>query len=673
MSEETVQTALPIKSGERYSEVVKRLKIKDVVAVKVDNTLLDLSAVADKDGEFETVSAFSEEGIRILRHSTAHLLANAVVDVNPNALPNAGPPTDDGFYYDFDMSPVSAEDLAVIEKKMNEIAKKNVPIQRVELSKSDLLEKFSHNSYKIDKIKDNVEEGGSSSVYKQGEFVDFCLGPHVPSTGYMKAFKLLTVASTHYKGDESKPKMVRIYGTSFPNKEMLSEFLKNREEAAKRDHRRIGQEMDLLVFNSERAPGFPLYTPNGTILRNELMKHMRELNNKYGWKEVSTPHIFRDIIWKQSGHYAKYKPNMYIFTLPDGDSYGVKPMNCPGHITIFERVPHSYRDLPIRYSEAGTVYRYEKSGEVGGLTRPRSFTIDDGHAFLRQDQILEEMKKILTMVSETFTTILGSTELHFDLSLIDKEHPENYLLTYVCENCGNALEVRKSAMEEELLCPKCGSNKLNPDYSAWDEATEQLRNALEASNLKYKEYPGEAAFYGPKIDVHVRDAIGRLWQLSTIQLDFFMPTNFNLYYISSESKHERIIMIHRAIYGSYERFMAILLENFAGKLPTWLSPLQAYVIPVSENYVDYATSVRDQLASKGIRVELDTSPETISKKIKMIRPMRPSYIVVVGEKERNEGTVTARNRADKQMVLGIDSFAKDLSEEIENRDINQFF
>ncbi len=671
MPESLSKAHIVVNKGESYSDALKRNKIRDAVAVEVDGKLTDLSDVSDSEASVRPITVDSREGLTILRHSAAHLLANAVVDLYKGALPNAGPPTEEGFYYDFDMEPVSTDDFSRIEERMREIVKENRPIEKLMLSKGELKEVFSRNIYKLDKIEENIAEGGSSTAYRQGDYVDFCTGPHVPSTGHIRSFKLLSLSSTHYKGDESRQKMIRIYGTAFPNEKQLKEYLRNREEAAKRDHRRLAQEMDLLVLDPERAPGFPLYTPNGTVIRNELIKYMRELNVKRGWNEVYTPHAYKDTMWKQSGHYAKYKPNMYLFTLEDGDSYALKPMNCPGHITIFERIPHSYRDMPIKYAEAGTVYRYEKWGEVSGLTRPRSFTIDDGHAFLRPDQILDEMLSILGMVKETFSTILGTSEILYDLSLIDKEHPENYLLTYVCSDCGTALEARKAASDEVLKCSNCGSTSLNADYSAWDQASSQLKEALDKSGIEYREFPGEAAFYGPKIDIHVKDALGRSWQLSTVQLDFFLPNNFNLNYVNSDSKPERLVMIHRAIFGSYERFMAILLENYAGKLPTWVSPMQVYVIPVSENFSEYAISVHQKLKESGFRSELDLSADTISKKIKLIRSRRPSYIAVLGEREQENGTVTIRNRDNRQNQYKIDEFISKLEKEVKERAIEQ--
>lgn len=665
------QEQLMAQANKTFEESLKEAGIKGAVAVLVDGVEMDLRSTPTTTVKIEPVFLNTERGLRILRHSAAHLLAQAVLEIYPDAKPNAGPPTEDGFYYDIDMKPVGQEELEAIETRMNELVARNLKIERQVLSKPELLKKFSHNQYKIDKINENVEEGGSSSIYTQGNFFDFCRGPHVPSTGYIKALKLLLIASTHYKADENRPMLVRIYGTAFPDEKSLKEYLRNREEAMKRDHRKIAQEMDLLVFNSEWAPGFPFYTPNGMILKQELTNFMRRLNMKYGWKDVATPHIFKDLIWKQSGHYAKYKPNMYLFTLPDGDNYGVKPMNCPGHITIFAREPKSYKELPVKYSEAGTVYRYEKSGEMGGLTRPRMFTVDDGHAFLRLDQIISEIKDVISMVKETYTKILGNPTMTFDLSVIDKEHPENYLLTYKCNSCGAEIEARKTSMSEELNCPNCSSTDLVPDFSTWDQASDQLRQALVEEDINFTENPGEAAFYGPKIDVHVKDALGRMWQLSTIQVDFFMPTNFGLYYINSESKHDRVIMIHRAIFGSYERFMAILIEHFAGKFPTWIAPMQVYVVPVSEKFQEYAFKVHRELLQNDIRSVIDTGQETINKKIKTVRPMRPSYIIVVGEKEENSNTVSVRNRKNAQRTMKVSEFIDSLRNEVVSYRIEQ--
>ncbi|MEM0140263.1 MAG: threonine--tRNA ligase [Ferroplasma sp.] len=660
-----------IKKGELFLEKVPQNLKNIIIAAKIGDKLYDLSDEAPEDSTALLIDINSAAGEKILLHSAAHLLANAIVDLYPGALPNTSNESDETFYYDFNMDPVSTTNFPKIEEKMKEIADKNIVIQKKTLDRAEILKIFAGNKYKIDKIKENVPDGSKSTIYIQGNYTEFCRGPHIPSTKYLKAFKILSISSTNYEGDITKEKMIRIYGTAFPDKKQLNAFLLRREEAAKRDHRKIGQEMDLFIFDNERAPGMPFYAPNGAIIRNELINYMKELNSSSGWEEVWTAHAFRDIIWKQSGHYYKYKDDMFLFTLKNGDSYGLKPMNCPGHIAIFQRNVYSYRDMPVKYSEAGTVYRYEKSGEMGGLTRPRGFTIDDGHGFVREDQIFDETTSLLKIIPQVFTTIFGKTEITYDLSAMDKEHPENYLMAYECGSCGEKFMFR--AASGELKCPKCDSTDLKTDFSMWDNATGNLRKALDSLNLKYIEYPGEAAFYGPKIDVHIKDALGRSWQLSTIQLDFFMPANFDLYYIDSENRKARPVIIHRAIYGSYERFIAILLEHFNGKLPTWLTPIQAYVIPVSDAYTDYAKEINKSFIANGIRTKIDSSDGTISKKIKLIHAMRPSYIIVVGEKEYSTGTIAVRNRSDKTRVFAIDEFLKLVHNEINNKNYDQFF
>ncbi|MCL4343326.1 MAG: threonine--tRNA ligase, partial [Candidatus Thermoplasmatota archaeon] len=535
--------SLSIKKGQKFSEVLSQSnREREVIAVSFQNRLMDLQQEAPSNGEFTPVTLDSEEGLRVLRHSTAHLLAHAVTELIPTALLNAGPATDDGFFYDIDMPVISSEDFPKIEKRMREISERNLPITRHVFPKKVLQEKFSRNPYKLQKIEDFVPEGGSSSVYSQGNFEDFCTGPHVPSTGYIRHFRLTSVASALYRAGGIQKQLVRIYGTAFPDEASLKRYFQMKEEAQKRDHRKIGSEMDLYVFDSENAPGFPLYAPNGTVIREELINYMRRLNSENGWTEVSTPHVFRDSMWKQSGHYAKYKEDMYLFNL-DEDGYAIKPMNCPGHILIFRRNMYSYRDLPSKLSEFGTVYRYEKSGEVGGLTRPRCFTIDDGHAFLALGQVESEIISILRMIRETFTTLFGNLEISYELSLIDESHPEKFLVTYSCNTCGERFDLRGAV--EELRCPKCGSGDLSVNLDRWIEASEALRSALRKLDLPFRETPGDAAFYGPKISVYLKDAMGRKWQLSTIQLDFFMPSNFGLTYVDSNGGKSPVIMIHR--------------------------------------------------------------------------------------------------------------------------------
>ena len=639
---------------------------RDIIAVRVGENLHDLMEIAETDTDVLPVTLNDEYGLHILRHSAAHLLAQAVMEMYPDAKLNAGPVVENGFYYDIKMDPPDQDNLDMIEKKMRELASKKIPIVRELHSKKDLKEMFRDNRFKLDKINDYV--GEESTVYRQGEFVDFCTGPHVPDTSYIRHFKLLNVASSNYKGDIKEERLTRIYGTAFPDEKSLKQYLKNREEAAQRDHRKIGSEMDLFVFNSERAPGLPMYTAKGSVIRNELINFMRELNGKFGWEEVTTPHLFKDNMWKTSGHYYKYKDDMFLFTLPDGDSYALKPMNCPGHITIYENTSHSYRDMPVKFSEFGTVYRYEKSGEVGGLTRPRTFTVDDGHEFMRPDQIEDEIKSVLDMMKITFKTFFDEIEVRYDLSIADESKPENYLINYKCRKCGHLNEPRRmSAETNEQKCEECGSKDLEPDFSLWDNATEQLRNALLSSGIEFKEYPGEAAFYGPKIDIHIKDALGRSWQLTTIQIDFFMPIAFGLYFMNQESKKETPVMLHRAIYGSIERFLVILLENSYGKLPTWLSPIQCYIIPLSDQQKEYAVQVNKKLKESGIRTYLDESSESVSKKIKLGRRFRPSYFLILGEREKENSEVSVRDRKDRIQNLKMEEFTKKINEEIRDR------
>ncbi len=661
---------LKIKKGQKFVDALAPGYLKDgIIAVKYQNKTVDLQMEAKENGEFTPVYLKSEDGTRILRHSSAHLLAHAITELYPSALLNAGPATDDGFFYDIEMPPVSTEQLAEIEKKMREISSRKLPITRKVLSKEQLYRMFEGNPYKIQKIRDYVPDGTSSTVYEQGNFTDFCTGPHVPSTDIIKHFRLTSIASALYKVNGEQKHLLRIYGTAFPDESSLKQYFVLKEEAQKRDHRKIGSEMDLYVFDSENAPGFPLYTPNGTIIRDKLIEYMRGLNSSNGWTEVATPHVFRDTMWKRSGHYSKYREDMYLFNL-DEDGYAIKPMNCPGHILIFRRNMYSYRDLPVKLSEFGTVYRYEKSGEVGGLTRPRSFTIDDGHAFLALSQVENEIVSILKMIAETFKTLFGGLEISYELSLIDEEHPENFLVGYECADCGEKFDLRGAV--DQLKCPKCGSTKLRVNLDKWNEASEALRSAISSLNLPYKETPGDAAFYGPKISVYLKDALGRKWQLSTIQLDFFMPSNFGLTYVDSSGGKSPVIMLHRAVFGSIERIMAILIENYSGKLPTWLSPYQVIVVPVSEHYADYAQGVASALKKSGLRVYLDSTSETLNKKLRLIRRFRAAYICVVGEKEQENNTVTVRSRSDTMKEMRQSEFSEAIAAEIEKRNIEQF-
>ncbi|MEM1613356.1 MAG: threonine--tRNA ligase [Thermoplasmatales archaeon] len=610
------------------------------VAAKFNGILIDLDREIDGDGVLEAVDLNSDEGTHILRHSCAHLLANAVVELFSDAKPVVGPVTQDppGFYYDISMKPLHEEDLSRIEEKMREIAKSNLKITRRELSKSELLSMFKGNKYKTDLIMENVPDGGYSTVYQQGDFVDFCRGPHVPSTGFIKHFKLLSSSTAYWKGEEGSDVLVRIYGTAFPTESALKQYLTMMEEARKRDHRKLGSELDLFIMRSEYGPAFPLYTPNGVIIRNELIDYMKKLNKKYGWEEVWTPHAFKTTLWQKSGHMAHYRDNMFLMEV-ENEEYGMKPMNCPGHILLFQRRSWSYRDLPVKFSEFGTVYRYERSGVTSGLLRVRSITQDDGHAFVRQDQIEEEVGNLLDLINEVYVKTLKISDLRFNLSTRDDAE----------------------------------SNKYTGSPEIWDKATSALRKALDKRNLNYRENRGEAAFYGPKIDVEIRDAIGRYWQLSTIQLDFFMPDaeHFNLKYVDENNQPQQPVMIHRAIYGSLDRFMGVIIEHFAGAFPLWLAPIQVRVINISEKSRAYSGEVLNVLKKEGIRADGDLSNDTLNKKIRNAHSLKIPYILILGDKESSQGKVSVRDRRDRQKnMLDLSFFLSQVKKEIEEKDID---
>ncbi|MEM0140674.1 MAG: threonine--tRNA ligase [Thermoplasmatales archaeon] len=610
------------------------------VAAKFNGVLMDLEREIEEDGVLEPIDVNSDEGTYILRHSCAHLLANAVVDIYKDALPVVGPVTEDppGFYYDISMNPIGEGDLLRIEERMKEIAEKNVKIVRRELSKDDLLKAFDWNKYKVELIEENVPDGGFSTVYQQGGFTDFCRGPHVPSTGFIKHFKLLSSSMAYWKGKEGNDALVRIYGTAFPTENALKEFLNIMDEVKKRDHRRLGSELDLFIMRSEYGPAFPLYTPYGATIRNELMDYMKKLNKKYGWEEVWTPHAFKTTLWEKSGHMAHYRENMFLMQVED-EEYGMKPMNCPGHILLFQRRSWSYRDLPVRFSEFGTVYRYERSGVTSGLLRVRSITQDDGHAFVRQDQIEEEVGNLLDLINEVYVKTLKITDLRFNLSTRGDADSEKY------------------------------TGSLN----IWNKATTALKSALDKRGLKYRENKGEAAFYGPKIDVDIKDAIGRYWQLSTIQLDFFMPDSehFGLKYIDENNQPQQPVMIHRAIYGSLDRFMGVMIEHFAGAFPLWLSPVQARVINISEKSRDYSREVLEALKREGIRADGDLSNDTLNKKIRNARSLKIPYLLILGDRESSQRKVSVRDRKDRQRnMVDLSLFISLIRSEIEEKELD---
>ena len=634
-----------IEGGKSISEIIKDFGYvdKDMIAAKFNGKPMDLSTKLTEDGTLEPIKIDSPEGVHILRHSGAHILAQAVLELYRDAKPTIGPVTDDppGFYYDIKMENVSLEDLPKIEEKMREIVGRNLEVIRREYGKEKLLEMFKWNPFKVELIQENVPDGSKSSVYEQGDFIDFCLGPHLPSTGYLKAFRLTSVSNAYWRGNENNEPLVRIYGTAYPNEKMLKEYFTMLEEAKRRDHRKLGTELDLFIFRPEYGPAFPIFTPKGVALRNELINYMKSLNRRAGYEEVWTPHAYKTALWDKSGHMSHYRENMFLMKIEDED-YGMKPMNCPGHILIYQRKSWSYRDLPVKFSEFGTVYRYEKSGVTSGLLRVRSLTQDDGHAFVRLDQVEQEVGILIDIVKEVYNRTFGIKELRFKLSTRDENN----------------------------------TSKFTGSTEVWNRATEALKKSLEGRNIPYEIKEGEAAFYGPKIDVDVRDAIGRYWQLSTIQLDFFMPDrdHFDLRYTDEKDNPQQPIMIHRAIYGSLDRFMGVITEHFAGAFPVWLSPIQVKVINVTESSEEYARKVVDILSMRNIRVDSDLSSETINKKIRNTHGEKIPYTIIIGEKEVAGKSISVRDRKNRQKNgVSLDSFLEEMEREIEEKALDITF
>lgn len=541
-----------------------------------------------------------------LRHSAAHIMAQAVKRLYPEVKLGIGPAIEDGFYYDFYRDEAfTPEDLKKIEKEMKKIIKQDLKFERREVTRTEAEEilKKAGEDFKLELLQD-IPEGEAISFYQNGEFIDLCRGPHVESTGRVKAVKLLSVAGAYWRGDEDNPMMQRIYGTAFETQEELKEYLNLLEEAKKRDHRRLGRELELFDFYDEIGPGLVLWHPKGALLRSILEDFLKKEHLKRGYQLVVIPHIMKADIWKISGHYDFYRENMYMFDL-DGKEYGIKPMNCPGHIMVYKSKIRSYRDLPIRFFELGTVYRHERAGVLHGLLRVRGFTQDDAHIFCRQDQVEEEIGKVIEFVLDVLD-VFGFNDFEIEIST----RPDEFIGTI--EN--------------------------------WDRATDALKSALERRGMAYKINPGDGAFYGPKIDVKLRDALKRTWQCATIQCDFSLPERFSLEYIDSDGQPKRPIMIHRVVLGSIERFIGTLIEHYAGAFPFWLSPEQVRILPVSEKFFDYAEKVRGLLMERDIRVSLDTGSDTLPKKIRTAEKQKVPYMLIVGEKEVGSNTVSVRQR-----------------------------
>ena len=585
-------------------------------AGEVDGELVDLRTVVDKDCNLNILTFESEGGAWAFHHTTSHIMAQAIKRLYPGVKLAIGPSVADGFYYDVDSeTPLTAEDLVKIEAEMKKIVKEALPITRFTKSREEAIAYFKEKEepYKVELIED-LPEDAEISFYQQGEFVDLCAGPHLMSTKPVKAFKLTSLAGAYWRGSEKNKMLTRIYGTSFTKKADLEEYLNRMEEAKKRDHRKLGKELGLFMMREE-GPGFPFFLPKGMVLKNTLLDYWREIHRKNGYVEISTPIMLSRHLWETSGHWDHYKENMYTTVIDDTD-FAIKPMNCPGGILVYQSEPRSYRDLPLRMGELGLVHRHEKSGQLHGLMRVRCFTQDDAHIFMMPEQIRDEIKGVARLIDEVYQ--LFGFKYHVELST----RPEDSM----------------------------GSDE------DWEMATEALRGALDDLGLPYVVNEGDGAFYGPKIDFHLEDSIGRTWQCGTIQLDFQLPLRFNCEYIGADGEKHRPIMIHRVAFGSIERFIGILIEHFAGAFPTWLAPVQVKVLPISDKYMDYAEKVVNELKEAGIRVEIDTRAEKIGYKIREARLQKIPYMLVVGAKEEEEGKVSVRSR-----FLG-DEGAKDLGE-----------
>ncbi|RLE71597.1 MAG: threonine--tRNA ligase [Thermoprotei archaeon] len=595
--------------GER---ILDKIPKNSGLVARINGKLIDLSMVIKEDLKLIEVLDFnSEEGKMVYWHTSSHILAHAVKRLFPNAKLGVGPPIENGFYYDFDVGgyAFTPEDLEKIEKEMKKIIKENIPLERKELDRLEAIKLFEKlgEKYKVELLNEMVDE--KVTVYKQGDFIDLCRGPHLPSTGYIKCFKLLSVSSSYWRGDEKNPVMQRIYGISFPEREMLEKYLYQLEEARKRDHRVIGVQLDLFSMPSEIiGPGLVLWHPKGALIRKMIEEFLRDVHLKNGYQLVYTPHIAYGKLWETSGHLRYYRDLMYVFEKEEMP-YVVKPMNCPFHVLIYKSKIRSYRDLPIRYFELGTVYRFERSGTLHGLMRARGFTQDDAHIFCTRKQLEDEVVSALDLM-EYILSAFGFKQYEIELSTWEADKPEEYMGT--------------------------------PEI--WEHAEAALKNALKRKGYDFKVMPGEAAFYGPKIDVKLIDAIGRKWQCTTIQVDFNLPERFNVTYVDKDGKEKTVVMIHRALLGSIERFFGILIENYAGDFPLWLAPVQARVIPISDKYLDYAYKVYEKLSASGVRAEIDDSKAALGYKIRQGELEKIPYLLVVGRKEAENNVVSVRRR-----------------------------
>ena len=618
-------------AGTSYLEIAKSLNQKlgkQALLAVVDGVNKDLSDTIEKDAAVEFVTPDTKEGLHAIRHTASHVMAQAIQHLFPGVKFAIGPAIDTGFYYDIDSEHVfTPEDLAAIEKEMAKIVKQNLPLVRSEVPRKDALTRFAAENeiYKVELIND-LPEDAVISLYTQGDFTDLCAGPHCPSTGRVKAFKLMSLAGAYWRGNEKNKMLQRIYGTAFPSKEELDEYLHMLEEAEKRDHRKLGKELDIFSMHDE-GPGFPFFHPNGMRIRNAILEYWHQVHRKYHYEQVMTPMIMNRDLWIRSGHWDHYRENMYFTKIDDMD-YAIKPMNCPGGMMVYNTRPHSYKELPLRYAELGLVHRHELSGALHGLFRVRCFTQDDAHIFMTPEQIQPEITNVIKLFNEVYSTF--GLKYHAELST----RPENSM----------------------------------GDDASWELATEGLRKALEANHLDYIINEGDGAFYGPKIDFHLQDSIGRTWQCGTIQLDMQLPEKFNCEYTGEDGQKHRPVMIHRVVYGSIERFIGILIEHFAGSFPVWMAPNQVRVMPITDKQQAYAKEVNDKLFELGYRTQLDDRNEKIGKKIREAQVQKVPFMLIVGEKEAESGTVAVRQRHGGDLgAMTLDDFIARMQKDIDEK------
>ena len=628
---------LPDKSEREFDEKLTVYEIigeistglqREAVGALLNGKTLGMQDVPSEDGDFKVLKFEDKEGKQIFWHTSAHLMALAIERLFPGVKFAIGPSIDQGFYYDFDTPHrFTPENLLNIEEEMKKIVKEGHEMERYEMDRDEAIKHFKEmdEKYKVDLI-EHFPEGEVISFYKLGEFVDLCRGPHLKDVSKIKAVKLLSIAGAYWRGDENNEMLQRIYGITFPKKSELDSYLNMIEEAKLRDHRKIGKELDLFSFHEE-GPGFPFFHPNGMIVRNELLNWWRGVLQERGYGEILTPMILNEELWHKSGHWDHYKENMYFTKIDDAD-YAIKPMNCPGSTIVYRTNLHSYKEFPLRLSEFGLVHRHELSGALHGLFRVRSFTQDDAHIFCLPEQIEDEVFKMIDLADYLYSTF------GFKYTLELSTRPDDYM----------------------------------GDLETWEMAEGALKAALEKRNMPYKINPGDGAFYGPKIDFHLQDAIGRDWQCGTIQLDMQMPVNFDLTYIDANNERKRPVMLHRAMFGSIERFLRILIEHFAGKFPLWMAPVQIEVIPVSEKTNEYAEKVYEELKNKGFRVEIDTRNSQMGAKIRDAQMRKINYMLILGEKERDNGSISVRTRNNENINdIKLDKFMEDLSEEIKEK------